>query len=119
MLNGFHLTPKRIEALRLLRSRTAGVYVRMLAQEVLVGEYRRRINSGFSAQQATRSGAGYAVPLIKAGLVKKEATTYGWGIVSITAAGIKALDDLDAQQLPLEAVLDRCFEAGKEEPPPP
>lgn len=119
MTKQFNLTPKRVDALRFLRSRPSGVYVRMLAQEVLVGEYRRRVNSGFSAQQATRSGAGYAVPLIKAGLVKKEATTYGWGIVSITAAGIKALDDLDAQQLPLEAVLDRCFEAGKEEPPPP
>lgn len=116
MAKSFNLTPKRIEALRFLRSRPSGVYVRMLAQEVLVGEYRRRINSGFSAQQATRSGAGCAVPLIKAGLVKKEATTFGWGIVSITDAGIKALDDLDSQQQSLDAVLGRCIDTGKDEP---
>jgi len=65
MAKSFNLTPKRIEALRFLRSRPSGVYVRMLAQEVLVGEYRRRIKSGFSAQQAKRPGAGCAVPLIQ------------------------------------------------------
>jgi len=52
----------------------------------------------------------------KAGLVKKEATTFGWGIVSITDAGIKALDDLDSQQQSLDAVLGRCIDTGKDEP---
>ena len=94
----FNLTPKRIEALRFLEGRQGGVYVSLLADALLTSEYRRKVGSGFAAQQATRSGAGYAVPLIKAGLVSKKATPFGWGVVSITEAGRKVLSDLDAQQ---------------------
>jgi hypothetical protein len=106
----FNLTPTRIKALRLVKDRPGGVYVRLLAQELLTSEYRQRVGSGFAAQQATRSGAGYAVPLIKAGLLNKHATTYGWGRVSITEAGLKVLSDIDAQESGLDAVLERCID---------
>lgn len=107
----FNLTPTRIKALRFVKGRSGGVYVSLLAQELLTSEYRQRVGSGFSAQQATRSGAGYAVPLIKAGLLTKHATTYGWGRVSITEAGLKVLSDLDAQEAGLDAVIERCIDA--------
>ena len=115
-MNKFNLTPTRIKALEYLVDKPDGVYVSGLADAVLTSEYRRKSNYGFSAQQATRSGAGCAVPLIKAGLVRKRNTQYGWGIVSLTEAGHAALASHKATQDPanqsLDAVLAKC--AGAE-----
>ncbi len=108
----FNLTPTRIKALEYLADKPDGVYVSGLADAVLTSEYRRKANYGFSAQQATRSGAGCAVPLIKAGLVRKRNTEYGWGIVSLTDAGHAALAAHkaanDPANLSLDAVLAKC-----------
>lgn len=87
----FNLTAKRLEALRYLADHPRGVYVSGLAEAILTSQWRREHQSGFTAQQATRSGAGYALPLIKAGLVSKRDTDYGWGVVSITDAGLSAI----------------------------
>ena len=86
-----NITPKRLEALRYLADRPDGVYVCALAHAVLTSQWRREHRSGFTAQQATRSGAGYATPLIEAGLVRKRDAEFGWGIVSITDAGRAAI----------------------------
>lgn len=110
-----NITPTRLKALQYLATKPDGVYVRALANQLLVSEYRRNIKSGFSAQQATRSGAGCAVPLIRAGLLVKRDTEYGWGIVSITDAGLKIVAEHEAASEPaeqtLEAVLERCIES--------
>ena len=111
MDKSLNITPTRLKALKFLASKTGGVYVSALADAILTSEYRRKIKSGFTAQQSTRSGAGCAVPLIRAGLVQKRATTYGWGIVSITDAGLKLLAEQDPANQPLDAVLERCIEA--------
>ena len=87
----FNITPKRLEALRFLADHSRGVYVSYIADAILTSQWRRDHKSGFTAQQATRSGAGYATPLIEAGLVEKRDTDYGWGIVSITDAGRAAI----------------------------
>lgn len=112
MAETFNLTPTRIKALEYLADKPDGVYVSGLADAVLTSEYRRKSNYGFSAQQATRSGAGCAVPLIKAGLVRKRDTEYGWGIVSLTDAGRAALASNkaanDPANLSLDAVLAKC-----------
>lgn len=113
MLKELNITPTRLKALQYLATKPDGVYVRALADQLLVSEYRRKVRIRFSAQQATRSGAGCAVPLIRAGLVRKRDADYGWGIVSITDAGLKivaeheAASDLDRQSL--DSVLERCI----------
>ena len=116
MLNKkLNITPTRLKALQFLATVPNGVYVSALADKVLTSEYRRNNNYGFAAQQATRSGAGCAVPLIRAGLVRKQTTQYGWGLVSITDAGLKLLSDREAANdlatQPLAAVLERCVDA--------
>lgn len=109
-----NITPTRLKALQYLATKPDGVYVCALADQILTSEYRRKIKSGFTAQQATRSGAGCAVPLIRAGLARKRDTTYGWGIVSITDAGLKVLAEHEAAddpaKQPLDAVLERCIQ---------
>lgn len=116
MSTTLNLTPTRIKALEYLADKPGGVYVSGLADAVLTSEYRRKAKYGFSAQQATRSGAGCAVPLIKAGLVCKRNTDYGWGIVSLTEAGHAALaaykGSRDPANMSLDAVLEKC--AGAE-----
>ena len=82
-----NITPKRLEALRYLADHPCGVYVCGLAVAILTSKWRREHQSGYTAQQATRAGAGYATPLIKAGLASQRDTEFGWGIVSITEAG--------------------------------
>lgn len=105
-----NITPTRLKALEFLAGKPEGVYVSALADEILTSEYRRQIKSGFAAQQSTRSGAGYATPLIRAGLVKKRATTYGWGIVSITPEGLKILEENRSSKNTLDAVIERCIQ---------
>jgi hypothetical protein len=116
-----NLTPTRLKALQYLASKPAGVYVSALADEVLTSQYRQTISSGFKAQRATQAGAGCAVPLIRAGLVHKQHTTYGWGIVSITDAGLKLLADHPAAQesvhQSLDDVIARCVDARVNETP--
>lgn len=111
----FNLTATRVKTLEYLADKPDGVYVSGLADAVLTSEYRRQVGRGFSAQQATRSGAGCAVPLIKAGLVRKRNTDYGWGIVSLTEAGHAALASHkaanDPANLSLDAVLAKCIDA--------
>lgn len=113
---GLNLTSKRIQALELVAGikDPRGCYVSHISEKILTSEYRKEIKSGFAAQQATRSGAGYAVPLIKAGLLRKHRTTYGWGTVSITEAGLKALAEHHAAQnpanMPLEVVISRALQ---------
>lgn len=114
MSKPLNITPTRQKALEYLASKPGGVYVSALADEILTSEYRRQIKSGFSAQQSTRSGAGLAVPLIRAGLVHKRNTTYGWGMVSLTEAGHKLVAERKAASTAstqtLDAVLSRCVE---------
>jgi len=114
VIKQLNITPTRHKALEYLAGRPGGVYVGALADHVLTSEYRRQIKSGFTAQQSTRSGAGLAVPLIRAGLVHKRNTTYGWGIVSLTDAGHKLVAALKAANAAsiqtLDAVLARCVE---------
>lgn len=94
-----------------------GCYVSHIAESILTSDYRKEMKSGFAAQQATRSGAGYAIPLIKAGLLRKNRTTYGWGTVSITEAGLTALAEHKAAQdpanLPLEVVVGMSIVIGQ------
>lgn len=114
MSKPLNITPTRHKALEYLAGKPGGVYVSALADEILTSEYRREIKSGFTAQQSTRSGAGLAVPLIRAGLVHKRDTQYGWGIVSITDAGQKLVAErrvaIAAALQTLDAVLERCVE---------
>lgn len=109
-----NITPKRLLALKYLADKPNGVYVCGLADAILTSEWRREHKTGFSAQQATRSGAGYAIPLINAGLVRKQRTDYGWGMVFLTDAGHKVIAAHDAANnpanQPLDAVLARCVE---------
>jgi len=110
-----NITPTRLKALQYLATKPNGVYVSALADEILTSEYRRQRKYGFSAQQATRSGAGYAVPLIRAGLVMKRDTDFGWGMVFITEAGRQVITKHEAASnaanQPLETVLERCIDA--------
>lgn len=87
------VTAKRLEALRYLADHPGGVYVCAIAHAILTSQWRRDHQSGFTAQQATRSGAGYVMPLIEAGWVKKRDTDFGWGIVSITESGLAAIKE--------------------------
>ena len=115
-----NITPKRLEALRFLASRPNGVRVAMLAHEVLVRyscSMPIRIIP-YSSQQATRTGAGCAVPLIKAGLISKRDRTFGWGDVKITSAGLQLLAELDKPaEVSLDSVLKRCTAAETEGAP--
>ena len=110
---GLNLTPKRLQALQVVSACKEGCYVSHIADKVLTSEYRRKNNTGFWAQQATRSGAGYVIPMIKAGLLRKWRTEHGWGRVTLTDAGRKVLSDIDAANdpanQPLDAVLERCI----------
>ena len=113
---GLNLTPKRIQTLELVAGirDPKGCYVSHIADVVLTSDYRKEKRHGFAAQQSTRSGAGYAIPLIKAGLLRKHRTTYGWGTVTITDAGRKVLADHkaanDPANMPLDAVIARAVE---------
>lgn len=114
MTKPLNITPKRLAALRFLASKKGSVRVSMLADEVLHRQSRfdpaREL--GYSRQQATRTGAGCAVPLIKAGFVAKEYQTYGWGNVSITQAGLDLLAEIDKPAAKsLDDVLAKCVEA--------
>lgn len=105
-----NITPKRLEALRFLVNHPRGVCVAHLADEILTSKYRLSINSGFSRQQATRSGSGCATPLIKAGLVSVRYQTQGWGDVAITNAGRELLAELDEPvKQTLDMVLEQCI----------
>ena len=92
----------------------------MLATEVLV-RYSSLTPTKiipYGSQQATRTGAGCAVPLIKAGLVSKRDRTYGWGDVTITSAGRKLLAERDAPvEESLDMVLERCVAAEAQDTP--
>lgn len=114
MSKALNITPTRQKALEYLAGKPSGVYVSALADEILTSEYRRKIKSGFTAQQSTRSGAGLAVPLIRAGLVQKRDTTHGWGMVSLTDAGRKLVAERNAAVAAsvntLDSVLARCVE---------
>lgn len=88
-----NLTPKRIEALRLIRD-NPGCYVCLIANRLLAGDRK----SGLWAQQATRSGAGYCIKLEKAGLVDiNRHTEHGFGKVTLTQYGHQALEAADKQ----------------------
>ena len=82
----FDLTITRLQALRFVAMHPQGAYVCAVAHEVLTSQSRRDRQTCFSSQQATRSGTGYVMPLIDAGLLVKIDTEFGWGIVKITDA---------------------------------
>lgn len=102
----FNLTPKRVEALRFIQKHP-DCYVGAVAEAVLVGEYRRKNNSGFWSQMATRSGAGYCQKLRDAGLITINThTDYGYGRVRLTQFGEDTLKDSDS----LDAAIARSVE---------
>lgn len=78
MSKSLNITRTRLKALEYLATKTGGVYVSALTDAILTSEYRRKIKSGFTAQQSTRSGAGCAVPLIRAG------GSGAWGLMDPT-----------------------------------
>lgn len=110
-----NLTDKRIEALRWLATLKEPVYVCGLAEQCIprdrLFEHSTRQLSR-TAQMATRAGAGYAIPLIKAGLVKYHRKTYGWGQVSITPEGRKVLAAFDRDDGSLQGELERAKIVG-------
>lgn len=100
----FNLTPKRLQALRLIQKHP-DCYVGHVAQEVLAGEYRGK--RGLWAQQATRMGAGYCQKLQEAGLVRINTyTQFGYGTVHLTKLGEDTLRESDT----LEAAVARSIE---------
>ena len=102
----FNLTPKRLEALRFIQKHP-DCYVGAVAEAVLTGEYRRKHNTGFWSQMATRSGAGYCQKLRDAGLITiNTLTDYGYGTVRLTLLGENTIKDSDS----LEAVIARSVE---------
>jgi hypothetical protein len=103
-----NITPKRLEALKHLASKPKGLYVSALADAVLTSAHRTGRGSGFSRQQATRSGAGCALPLIRAGYVWVEPKTIGWGVVHITDRGRSIL--AEKSQKSLDEVLALCID---------
>lgn len=110
-----NLTPTRIRILEYLAGKPDGVYVSGLADDV-IGRARSTVTlRRFKRQQATRLGAACAAPLIRAGLVRKIDTEYGWGMVTLTRAGREALRAHQAANDPalmsLDAVLARSQEA--------
>jgi hypothetical protein len=88
-----NLTPKRIAALMFLASHPRGVYVSYLAESVLSRPERKK-HGGYSSQMATRAGAGYVMPFIRAGIVERTTTDFGWGIVRLTMTGESLLKSL-------------------------
>jgi hypothetical protein len=113
-----NITPKRLKALELIAgSKDAkGLIVGYIAQELLTGDYKQQTGRGLWPQQATRSGAGYVIPLVKAGLLRVWPESIGWGTVSITDAGRKVLAAHkaanDPANMPLEAVIARAVDHG-------
>lgn len=127
----FNMTAKRIEALKFVqqadakrtdRGRFRGVLVGYLAQNVLASndEYWQKLHAKSGgrrhlwAQAATRMGAGYCKPLVERGLLSFHREDVGYGSVTITEAGIKAIADWDAKNdpanQPLDVVIARCIE---------
>ena len=110
----FNLTSKRIEALRLISARP-GIRCDTLADTVMPRLGRSGNVIGFTAQGATRTGAGYCIALEKAGLIK--INTYmvrgGYGECFITDAGLDALAESDRKATEgdntLDAVVSRCI----------
>ena len=87
-----NLTPMRIKALQLINS-SPGIYLGTLADRL---GYRGHYPDGKpihgTAQGATRWGGGYAAPLVRAGLVRKDVyVECGGARLYITAAGEAAL----------------------------
>jgi hypothetical protein len=95
----FNLTPTRLKALRILQEKPNGLQASVLADAVLTSEYRKANNGGFSRQQATRSGACLALPLVREGLVSVSYTKVGWGFCKLTLKGLAMLDDMYFRQL--------------------
>lgn len=104
MSGPLNLTDKRLECLRYLARKKNPVYVSALADAVVP----RGSRYGYTAQMATRTGAGVAWPLIRAGLVSRRSTEYGWGTVAITDAGLEVLAAFDRDDGTLEAALERA-----------
>jgi DNA-binding MarR family transcriptional regulator len=114
MAKSINLTPTRMRVLEYLASKPSGVYVSGLADEVIGAARKDAQKRRFKRQQATRLGAACAAPLVRAGLLRKIETDYGWGMVALTEAGRAALRAHqaanDPSQMSLEAVLAKCEE---------
>lgn len=107
-----NLTTTRLAALRYLALRAAPVYVCALADEAAP-----RVGRGYSRQQATRTGAGIARPLIVAGLAAYHDASHGWGLVSLTDAGRKVLKVFDRYGYAPE-LADALLAAARSAKPP-
>jgi len=94
MTKPFNLTPKRLSALRLIQQRP-GCYLRELIdicdrQVSPINESRTWSGfdrNGTGKQAATRWGASYARPLVKAGLVQEQFAVPGGARLYLTPLG--------------------------------